>query len=297
MNVNLFMDFIETLKDVYWTFILPLICVYSIITCVINLLVFASLKSKNIIYKIMLYNSISDIAYLVSVMFVFMIRCGQFCDDLKYSYIAIVYHQYVFMYLANSLALFGIFIEILISVQRIFILTNRAYISRFKINSTLVGLLIFSFAFCIPQLFSFKIKQIEKVTKLNTTRLIYIRENMTPSMSFLFRNLFGIQQAFRLILIVFLIFTLNYLTYFLFKKHANKKRQLKANNISSKSSMYWYEFRHFLRKIQVIDFFKTNKIKKMSSRKSSLAKCFGRFFFIFHMKFREFLGFQHLKIY
>ena len=227
------MAFVDKLKDVYWTFILPLICLYSIITCVINLLVFASLKSKNVIYKIMLYNSISDIAYLVAVMFVFVIRCGEFCDELKNSYMAIVYHQYIFMYFANSLALFGIFIEILISVQRIFILTNRSFINKFKINLTLLGFLVFSFLFCVPQLFSFKIKQIENMTTFNTTRLIYVRENMTPNMSFLFRNLFGIQQTFRLILIVFLIFTLNYLTYYLFKKHTNKKRQLKTNIINS----------------------------------------------------------------
>ena len=34
---------------------------------------------------------------------------------------------------------------------------------------------------------------------------------VAPHMSFLFRNLFGIQHAFRLILIIFLIFTLNFL--------------------------------------------------------------------------------------
>ena len=223
------MSNIELLKDIYWTFILPLICMYSIITSLINLLVFASLKSKNIIYKIMLYNSISDIGYLVSVMFVFVIRCGQFCDNLKDSYMAKLYHHYIFMFVANSLALFGILIEILISMQRIFFLMNRTFINRSKINLTLIGFLLFSFVFCVPQLFSFEIKQITRVTKLNVTRLIYVRENVTPHMSYLFRNLFGIQHAFRLILIIFLIFTLNFLTYYLFKKHANKKRQLKAN--------------------------------------------------------------------
>lgn len=229
------MSHIETIKDVYWTFILPLICFYSIITSLINLIVFATLKSKNIIYKIMLYNSLSDIAYLLSVIFVFVIRCGQFCPELKDSYMAKIYHQYIFMYLANSLGLFGVLIEILISVQRIFILTNRTFMNASKTNVCLIVFLIFSFLFCMPQLFAFELK---RMTSANTTRIIYTRENITPNMSFLFRHLFGIQHAFRLILIVCLIFTLNYLTYYLFKKQAKKKRQLKANIIRINSSKY-----------------------------------------------------------
>ena len=153
------MTYIETIKDIYWTFILPLICSYSIVTSIINLIIFGTLKSKNIIYKFMLYNSMSDIAYLFSVMFVFVMRCGQFCDELKHSYIAKFYHHYIFTYVANSIGLFGILIEILISVQRIFFLTNRAFMDRFKINLTLIGFLVFSFGFCIPQLFAFQIKQ------------------------------------------------------------------------------------------------------------------------------------------
>jgi hypothetical protein len=236
------MSHIETIKDVYWTFILPLICFYSIITSLINLIVFFTLKSKNIIYKIMLYNSLSDIAYLLSVIFVFVIRCGQFCPELKDSYMAKIYHQYVFMYVANSLGLFGVLIEILISVQRIFILTNRTFMNASKTNVCLVAFLIFSFLFCMPQLFAFELKRTETITSSNTTRIIYTRENITPNMSFLFRHLFGIQQAFRLILIVCLIFTLNYLTYYLFKKQAKKKRQLKANIIRINSSKFKSEF-------------------------------------------------------
>ena len=237
MNNKTSPDYIQTTKDIYWTFILPLICSYSIITSIINLVVFASLKSKNIIYKFMLYNSISDIAYLFSVMFVFVMRCGHFCDELKDSYMAKFYHHYLFTFVANSLGLFGILIEILISVQRIFFLTNREFINRFKINLTLIGFLIFSFVFCIPQLFAFEIKSLKVAAKdLNATRVIYIRENVTPNMSFLFRNLVGIQTSFRLVLIVCLILTLNYLTYYLFKKHARKKRQLKMKAFEMTSS-------------------------------------------------------------
>jgi hypothetical protein len=229
---------IETIKDIYWTFVLPLICAFSILTCLINLIIFASLKSKNIIYKFMLYNSLSDIAYLFSVMFVFVMRCGQFCDELKDSYAAKFYHHYIFTFVANSLGLFGILIEILISVQRIFFLTNKAFMDRTKINVTLIGFLTFSFVFCIPQLFAFEIKalQARKKSGQNETSLIYIRENVTPNMSFLFRNLVGIQTAFRLILIVCLIFTLNYLTFYFFTRHVRKKNRLKVNTFNMNSS-------------------------------------------------------------
>ena len=161
---------IETIKDIYWTFVLPFICSCSILTCLSNLIIFASLKSKNIIYKFMLYNSLSDIAYLFSVMFVFVMRCGQFCDELKDSYAAKFYHHYIFTFVANSLGLFGILIEILISAQRIFFLTNKAFMDRRKISVTLIGCLVFSFVFCVPQLFAFEIKA-EKPSKVVLPKL------------------------------------------------------------------------------------------------------------------------------
>ena len=234
MNDKANPDYIQTTKDIYWTFVLPLICSYSIITSVINLVVFASLKSKNIIYKFMLYNSMSDIAYLVSVMFVFVMRCGQFCDELKDSYMAKFYQHYIFNFVASSFGLFGILIEILISMQIIFFLTNREFIWRFTINLTLIGFLIFSFVFCLPLMYAFEIKSLKVAAKgLNATRVIYVREYVSQNMSFLFRNLVRIQVSFRLVLIVCLIFTLNYLTYYLFKKQTRKKLKMKTIKLDS----------------------------------------------------------------
>ena len=229
------MNYVELVKDVYWTFILPLICVISMATSLINIAVFGALKTKNIIYKFMFYNCTCDLAYLLSVTFVFIMRCGQFCE-IKDSYIAKFYHHYVFIYIANSLALYGIFMEIAISTQRIIFLTNKSLSKRLNLNVLLGILLVFSFVFYIPHIFAFEIKAVYRnetstTTKANAThsvpKLVYIRENVTPDKSLAFRMFIGMQVVLRLILIVCLIFTLNYLTYYLFSKQADKKRELK----------------------------------------------------------------------
>ncbi len=121
--------FYDTIKDVYWTFVLPCVCLFSLLTNTINILVFKSIKSRNVIYKYMLANSMFDQAYLLTVFFVFVIRCGQFCDY-ENSYFAQFYAVYIYMYAANSLALFCILLEISILVQRYMHLTSKDYFKR-----------------------------------------------------------------------------------------------------------------------------------------------------------------------
>ena len=222
---------IDTYLDIYWTFILPVICLFSIVTNLINIKVFYALKSKNIIYKYMLYNSLSNVAYLLTVVFVFVIKCGRFCEDLKDSYIAKVYHQYIFIFLSNSLGLFCLFTEIVISMQRIIFIKNVSRKWCCSINFVLIGLLVFSFAFNLPHVFLAQIKPVYISHSNNTDtvkrKLVYVREPIqifkkNASIKFLL----GFQVGFRLLLSLILLSTLNYLTYFYFKKRASKKKLL-----------------------------------------------------------------------
>ena len=215
------MELSNTIRDIYWTFVLPSVCLFSLITNTINLIVFYSIRSRNLIYKYMLYNSSLDQLYLVIVFFVFIIRCGQFCE-IKNSYFAMFYAQYFYMYAANSISLFSIFIEISMLIQRYNFLTNKIFLEKINKKFLFFCLLVFCFVYHLPQLTTFEIKQVHSTANSSSNSFresIYIRENVTKFKSVFMRNLLAFQTGTRLILILIMIYFLNRLSLILFKKY------------------------------------------------------------------------------
>ena len=197
--------------DVYWAFILPFFCFFSIVTNGINILVFFKIKSRDIIYKYMLFNSIADEAYLCGVFFIFLVKCGQFCQ-IKDTYAVQIYYKYVYMYATNSIALFSIFLEIIIIVQRYSTLKNRKLLTNVNRNLCLLCFLIFCFIYQLPQLSLFEIEQRNQTTN-------YTTKFVASDKSFLKRNLLAMQRLVRLVLCFIIIFLLFKLSKISFKKY------------------------------------------------------------------------------
>ena len=202
----------DTLRDVYWTFVLPSICLVSLLANTINIWIFNSIKSSNIIYKYMLINGIFDQAYLITVFFVFTIRCGKLCD-IKNSYMAQFYAVYIYGYTTSSLSLFGILLEISILVQRYMFLARKDYWK--CINKTIMFccLFVFCFVYHMAQLSTFEIIELNAWNKSHflNFRKMFTRHNRISGRSFLIRNLVAFQTFIRLLLILVMIFFLKLL--------------------------------------------------------------------------------------
>ena len=228
------MELSNTIRDIYWTFVLPSICLFSLTTNTINIIVFYSIKSRNVIYKYMLFNSVFDQLYLVTVFFVFIIRCGQFCE-IENSYFAMFYAHYIYIYAANSISLYCIFIEISILVQRYNFLTNKNFLE--KINKKLFFcLLVFCFVYHLPQLTTFEIKQVNSTANSSYDPSLpktYTKVNIIHERHFIIKNLVAIQAGLRLILIFIMIYFFNRLSFLLFKKYESI---LSSNSSSNKTS-------------------------------------------------------------
>ena len=213
------MTYSVSMIDVYWTFILPIICSFSMFTNAINVIVFARIKSRDNIYKYMLINSIADEVYLFGVFFIFLVRCGQFCQ-IKDTYMAQFYAHYIYNYTTNSVALFSIFLEILIIVQRYFSLKNKKLLENVNKNLFFLCLLLLCFVYHIPQLSVFEIEQ--KNQTLNSSfvqQVIYTRKFNAYNKSFFKRNLLALQTMIRLILSILVIILLCRLSVFALKKY------------------------------------------------------------------------------
>ena len=69
--------------DLSITLIVPLECTYGIITNIINIIIFSKKSLKDIIFKYYRINAISNICYLLIVFFLFVARCGIYCQFSK----------------------------------------------------------------------------------------------------------------------------------------------------------------------------------------------------------------------
>jgi hypothetical protein len=147
-------------EDIWYTFIVPVICFFSLATNLLNIFILSKLKSKNKIYKYMYYKSIINSIYLFILIFVFLIKCGQFCT-IRESYIAKIYYLYMFYYLTNCLSLIDLLIELTISLNRYLVITNRQYVNQLKTNRLFSCLIIFSLLFYLPNLIFFRLKNFE----------------------------------------------------------------------------------------------------------------------------------------
>ena len=95
--------------DLSITLIVPLECTYGIITNIINIIIFSKKSLIDIIFKYYRINAISNICYLLIVFFLFVARCGIYCQFSKtnpaqlYLY---VFYTYIIRYICYFKYLF-----------------------------------------------------------------------------------------------------------------------------------------------------------------------------------------------
>ena len=126
----------------------PLLFIPSI--CV-NITVFLNSEMKDFSFKYMLASSFADFLYLGLSTFSFIGLCND-CA-LHNNFLTQVYQIWIGDYLTSCLAIFSIFVEITLSVNRYLILKNRKNIK--KINHVLVIFFLFllSLGYYLPILF------------------------------------------------------------------------------------------------------------------------------------------------
>lgn len=142
-----------TFNQIWSTFIIPVICIVGALFNFICTCIFLQLKSKVRVFKWLLTNSITNIFYLVQCSFVFLIKCECFCSFSR-SYNSALYQYISYSYFSNVLALFGIFIKIVISCQHLSFLIGSKYCVFIKSTKIILTCLFFiSVIFYIPLLY------------------------------------------------------------------------------------------------------------------------------------------------
>ena len=134
------------------TYFLPFICLFGIITNIINAKVLIKMKPDNNINNYLLVKSCCDLSFLITQSFTFIIRCGSLCPY-SYSYEAKFYEAYIHRYFGYVLISFSFSLDMTASIERILSFKITSGNNKFQIPFRIrcVILLIISTLICIPQ--------------------------------------------------------------------------------------------------------------------------------------------------
>ncbi len=146
------------------------ICTFGAATNFCIILVFTSPKLKEPIFKYMLILSISDLVYCSLASVENLARCRT-CHFYT-SYFRQVYSIYIINYFTSCLAIFNVFIDLVISIERCLIITNNKCLRNVSTKLILSIIFVVALLYYLPMLFIYDIKSSgnNNVYKLETTQ-------------------------------------------------------------------------------------------------------------------------------
>ena len=246
--------------DAWWTFVLPGVCVVSLLSNAVCALVLARVMRKNAnkIFAYMWVKSVAAALYLLICSFVFAIKCNSFvaCAAMPawLQLVAKLYELYLYNYLSSSLALFDLCIETMIALERLFaIMSSYRRTSsggaRRRTSSALAltaPALAVSLAFYLPNLVVFELRQTQPqpLTQTANETTISIAQQqqqqqqqqryylgvrdptMWPTYSLFIRA----SVALRCLFVLVLLLAINALTFNRFNKRITIKRMLRVTS-------------------------------------------------------------------
>ena len=110
-----------------FTWILPAICLFGVVTNLLNIIVFSHSELKEDIYKYMLAHSVSDFLYTFCVFFTWISRSRY---PIASTYFAKWYEIFIFFTSLNGLGTMSALVEIAISFDRLFLIKKSLKIPK-----------------------------------------------------------------------------------------------------------------------------------------------------------------------
>lgn len=190
------------------------ISVFGMCTNTINIMVFKDKSLKDPSYFIMLLFAVNNTLYLFLISFMIFLRCGSVCEGYQRLLVSNVYLLVFVEYLTSSLAMNGIFLELLLSLQRLKMLMNKRTCSlhhngKRKLLAPVL-LFIISLVYYLPVLF---------MKKIQRGSIGYVLISTEFGKSFASQVIISTLSIIRLCLATWVLFIVNMITVLRFNKY------------------------------------------------------------------------------
>ena len=152
------LEIVQKFRSLVWTYFLPSISVFGLVTNLINAIVFSNRKQfKNPIYKCLLTHAIVELVYLMLSLSNFILKLTVKSFDSIYW--LKLYELVIHLYITSSLSILIILIELFVSLKRLFIITN--FRMGYNVSKLFLFFIAISFSFALnyPTLHGYSVTQ------------------------------------------------------------------------------------------------------------------------------------------
>lgn len=208
------------------------ICQLGVCTSILNMIIFSNDSLKDPTYKFLFYEAVIDFFYAILNCLMTLFTCGtELCSFLQTTLESRIYTIVVNDYLTSSMAMNNIFIELFLSVQRMFTIDNRHFLHNVSSNTIMLGIFLLSLAYYAPVLF---LKRIS--TSYENGKLVYYLTDTEFRKSDIGKSITLILTAVRLFLVTVCLFFVNVITFLRFQSLLRRKSVLTHRTESNKQS-------------------------------------------------------------
>ena len=185
---------LSMLIDTWWTFVLPLISLNSLLFNVFNVYVLNGLRRTSSTYQLLFVKSIINIVYLFICCWIFVEKCGHYCAEepnaqtsYMLNFLIQLYIFYAYKFVASLLAHSDLLIEILVAVERLKLLVkerSRTAISstqsnpwtscRTSTNCQLIMVALATFTIYLPRLIFTRIVRIDSTSSSSSSFSVHL---------------------------------------------------------------------------------------------------------------------------
>ncbi len=225
---------------------LALVCLFGVITNLINVMVFVNPRITDKCFKYMLASSISDFIYLSLFLidyFILHLFCVSRCFTVSHSSHSYTVQLIFFLvndYFSSSLAFFNILTDILLSLKRLMIVTNKYYVTWISYKVAIpfcyfVALLVYS-----PVLILKEVKECNSTpnsTLYTTVPTKFSQSNIGTATPI-------ILSSIRIFLAIVVLSTVNIITTTKLKNQLMKKLTKKETKCKSNYKTYFFKNRN-----------------------------------------------------
>ena len=223
------------ISDYGYTYLIPSVCAFGIITNAITIIVIVKGSLKGIMYKYMLFMCIFEIFEMAISFWLMIFRCGTLCPY-DYQYLSKLYELYFYLYLRNVSIFYSNITDLHIAFNRLnnFSKDLKKFTKKIPFRPRIGILFLLGFAINYPSyLLSRDIVKIGSLviyTSENSTSLrpLYQIKNNPYNDNIYWNVAFFILAVSRKLLLLIILFIANVIMGFMFKKYIKNKELLGA---------------------------------------------------------------------
>ena len=218
-----------TFTDIANVYILPLICLLSIMSNISSICVILNMRlKKDPVNQYILISSICNLIALILTSFTFLIRCGSLCRT-SCSFSSKVYELYIHLYISNIVIQFSLLLDAMFTFNRLISFSNYKFKSKkwyMLLNKFKYGpMLILSVLTNVP--IYLIVREIEPNSSYSCFRIVTNESGKGSVM----KGFLLVLALFRGTLLLILIFCMNIAIQYNFSNFITKKK--KVMSISS----------------------------------------------------------------